>query len=183
MSNVIIFLGLYFVVAVHSLSHAQLFATPFTATRHPSLSFTVSWSLLRPMSIESVMSSNHLVLCHSPFLQSFPASESANEPALHIGWPKYWSFGTSPFNDDSGLISFRMDWLDLLAVQGTLRSLLQHHSLEASFLQCSAFFGFPRWHVVKNLPANARDIRDSGSIPGSEDPLEKGTATHSGLLA
>ena len=79
-------------------------------------------------------------------------------------------------------MSLRTDWFGLLAVQGTLRSLLQHHSLEASFLQCSAF-GFPRWHVVKNLPANARDIRDSGSIPGSEDPLEKGTATHSDILA
>ena len=104
-----------------------------------------SWSLFKLMSVESVMPSNHLVLCHcfSSCLQSFPAFRVfSNESVLHIRWPKYWSFSFSicPSNEYSGLISFRMDWLDLLAVQGTLRSLLQHHSSKASVLWCSAFF-------------------------------------------
>ena len=110
-----------------------------------SLSFTVSWSLLKLMSIESVMLSNHLNLCHPLLLLSsiFPSIRVfSNESVLCIRWPKYWSFSfsSSPSSEYSGLISFRMDWLDLLAVQGTLKSLLQHHSSKASILWCSAFF-------------------------------------------
>ena len=106
---------------------------------------TLSWSFLKLMSIKSVMQSNHLILCHPlPLLPSiFPNIRVfSSESALHIRWPKYWSlsFRISPSNEDSGLISFRMDWLDLLTVQGTLKSLLQHHSSEASILQPSAFF-------------------------------------------
>ena len=120
-------------------------ATPDTAARQASLSFTVSWSLLKLMSIESVMPSNHLILCH-PFLllpSILPSIRVfSNESALHIRWPKYWSFNfnISPSNEQPGLISFRMDWLDLLAVQGTLKSLLQNHSSKSSVLQCSALF-------------------------------------------
>ena len=101
------------------------------------------WSLLKPMSIESVMPSNHLVLCyHLLFLPStFPSIRVfSNESALCIRWPKYWTFSLSPSNEYSGLISFRMDWLDLLAMQGTLKSLLQHHSSKAYIFWCSAFF-------------------------------------------
>ena len=120
-------------------------ATPWTAARQASLSFTISRSLLKLMSIESVMPSNHLILCCPLlFLPSiFPSIwVFSNESALCIMWPKYWSFSfnTSPSNDHSGLISFRMDWLDLLAVQGTLKSLLQHCRSKASILRCSAFF-------------------------------------------
>ena len=109
------------------------------------LSITNSWSLLKLMSTESVMLSNHLILCCSLLLplSIFPNMRVfSNESALRIRWPKYWSFSfnISPFNEHPGLISFRMDWLDLLAVQGTLKSLLQHHSSKASILQCSAFF-------------------------------------------
>ena len=118
--------------------------TPWTAARQ-ALSFTSSWSLLKLMSIEEVMPSNHLILCHPLlFLPSiFPRIRVfSNDSALHIKWPKYWSFSfsISPSNECSGLISFWMDWLDLLAVQGTLKSLLQHHSSKASILWCSAFF-------------------------------------------
>ena len=118
--------------------------TPWTAARQDSLSITNSRSLLKYMSIESVMSCNHLILCH-PFLlppSIFPSIRIfSNESALHIRWPKYWSFSfsISPSNEHSGVISFRMDWLDLLAVQETLKS-LQHHSSKASILQRSAFF-------------------------------------------
>ena len=115
----------------------QLFATPWTAARQASLSITSSSSLLKLMSIELVMPSNHLFLCRRLFLPSiFPSIRVfSNESALHIRWPKYWSFSfsISPSNEYSELISFRMDWLDLLAVQGTLRSLLQQHSSKASF--------------------------------------------------
>ena len=133
------------VVVVQSLSHVWLFEIPWPAARQASLSFTISQSLLRLMSIESVMLSNHLVLCH-PFLlltSIFPSIRVfSNESALHIRWPKYWSFifSISLSNEYSGLISFRIDWLDLLAVQRTLKSLLQHHSSKASILWCSAFF-------------------------------------------
>ena len=120
-------------------------AIPRTAARQASLSFTTSWSLLKLTSIESVMPSNHHVLCCPLLLlpSIFPSIRVfSNESALHIRWPKYWSFSFSitPSNEHSGLISFRMDWLDLLAVQGTLKSLLQHHSSKASILQHSAFF-------------------------------------------
>ena len=115
------------------------------ATSQTSLSFTVSWSLPKLMSIESVMPFNHLILCRPLLLPPsvFPSIRvSSNESVLHIKWPKYGSFNfsISPSNEYSGLISFRMDWLDLLAVQGTLKSLLQHHSSKASILRHSAFF-------------------------------------------
>ena len=131
--------------SVQSLSHVQLFATPWTAAHQASLSITNSWSFLKIMSIKSVMPSNHLLLCHPLlFLTSiFPSIRVyLNELVLPIRWPKYWSFGfsISPSNEYSGLVSFRMDWLDLPAVQGTLKSLLQHHSSKASILLCSAFF-------------------------------------------
>ena len=131
--------------SVQSLSHVQLFATPRTAAHQASLSFTSSRSLLKLMSIESMMPSNHLILCHPLLLlpSIFPSIRVfSNKSVLRIRWPKYWSFSfsISPSNEYSGLISFRMDWLDLLAVQGTLKSLLQHHSSKASILRCSAFF-------------------------------------------
>ena len=131
--------------SVQSLSHVQLFVTPWTAACQASLSITISRSLPRLMSIESVMPSNHLILCHLLLLPPsiFPSIRVfSNESVLRIKWPKYWSFSfnISPSNEYSGLISFRMDWLDLLAVQGTLKSLLQHHSPKASILRCSAFF-------------------------------------------
>ena len=118
------------------LSPVGLFVTPWTAARQASLSVTNSQSLLKLMSIKSVMPSNHLILCCPLLLPSiFPSIRVfANESVLHIRWPKYWSFSfnTSPSNEYSGLISFRIDWLDILAVQGTLKSLLQHHSSKAS---------------------------------------------------
>ena len=130
--------------SVQSLSRVWLFATPWTASCQASLSVTNSRSSPKPMSIESVMPSNHLIL-FIPFScpQSFPASGSfPNKSALRIRWPKYWSlsFNISPTNEHPGLISFRIDWLDLLAVPGTLKSLLQNHSLKASVLLLSAFF-------------------------------------------
>ena len=131
--------------SVQSRSHVPLFATPWTAVRQASLSFTISRSLFKLMSIESVMPSNYLILC-CPLLLLPSILPSIrvfiNESVLHIRWPKYWSFSfsISPSNKYSGLISFRMDWLDLFEVQGTLKSLLQHHSSKASILQCSAFF-------------------------------------------
>ena len=119
--------------------------TPWTAALQAFLSITNSWSLLKLMAIESVMPYNHLILCHPLLLlpSIFPSIRVLlNESVLRIRWPKYWSFSfsISPSNEYLGLISFRMDWLDLLAVQGTLKSLLQHHSSKASVLQCSAFF-------------------------------------------
>ena len=131
--------------SVQSLSRVQLFATPWTVARQASLSITNSQSLLKLVSIESVLPSNHLILCCPLLLlpSVFPSIRVfSNESALHIRWPKYlsFSFSISPSNEYSGLISFRMDWLDLLAVQGTLKSLLQNHSSKASILQCSAFF-------------------------------------------
>ena len=134
--------------SVQSLSRVQLFATPWTAARQTSLSITNSWSLLKLMSFESVMPSNHLILC-CPLLfppSIFPSVRVfSNDSVLPIRWPKYWSFSfsISLSNEYSGLISFRMDWLDLLALQGTLKSLLQHHSSKASFLQLSTFFYDP----------------------------------------
>ena len=127
-----------------SCCHVWLFATLWIAACQATLSITNSQSSLRLMSIESVMSSSHLILCHPLFLlPSIPPSIRvfSNESALRMSWPKYWNFSlsNSPSNKYPGLISFRMDWLDLLAVQGTLKSLLQHHSSKASILQCSAF--------------------------------------------
>ena len=131
--------------SVQLLSHVQLFVTPWTEACQASLSITNSWSLLKLMSIESVMPSNHLILCW-PLLLSpsiFPSIRIfSNESPLHIRWPKDWSFSfnINPSNEYSGLVSFRMDWLDLLAVQRTLKSLLQHHSSETSIFRRSAFF-------------------------------------------
>ena len=130
---------------VQSLSRDWLFATPWTAARQASLSITNPWSLLKLMSIELVMPSNHLILFRLllPLPSIFPRIRVfSNESVLCIRWPKSWSFGfsISPSNEYSGLTSFRMDWLDLLAVQGTVKSLLQHHSSKASILQHSAFF-------------------------------------------
>ena len=131
------------IVSLQTLSHVQLFETPWTATCQASLSFTISWSLLKLMSIQSVMPSNHLILCCTLLLlpSIFPRIRVFSN-VLHIRWPKYWSFSfsISPSNEYSGLISFRIDRFDLLAVQGTLHSLLQHHSSKASILWCSAFF-------------------------------------------
>ena len=134
-----------FAVVVQSLSCQQLFVTPWTAARQASLSFTISQNLLKLTSIESVMPSNHLILCCPllllpsicPNIRVF-----SSELALHIRRPDYWSFSfsMSPSNEYSGLISFRIDWFDLPAVQGTLKSLLQHHNLKASILWRSAFF-------------------------------------------
>ena len=130
---------------VQSLSRVRLFMTPWPAARQASLSVTNSRSLLKLMSIESVMPPNHLILCHPLLLPPsiFPSIRVfSNESALRIRWLKYWSFSfnISPSTEHPGLISFRMDWLDLLAVQGTLKSLLQHHSSKASILRRSAFF-------------------------------------------
>ena len=131
--------------SVQSLSRVRLFAIPWTAAHQASLSFTNSRSLLKFMSIESVMPSNQLILCRPLLLlpSIFPSIRVfSNEPVLRIRWPKYqsFSFSISPSSEYSGLISFRMDWLDLLPVQGTLKSLLQHHSSKASILRHSAFF-------------------------------------------
>ena len=137
--------GLSHFSSVQLLSRVRPFVTPWTAAHHASLSVTNSQSLLKLMSFESVMPSNHLILCRPLLLPPsiFPSIRVfSNESVLHIRWTKYWSFSfsISPSNEYSGLISFRMDWLDLLAVQGTLKSLLQHHTSKASILKCSAFF-------------------------------------------
>ena len=131
--------------SVQSLSYVSLFETPWIATCQASLSITNSRSLLKLMPIESVMPSSHLILCRPLLLLPLiPPSIRvfSNGSTLHMRWPKYWtfSFSISPSNEHPGLISFRMDWLDLLAVQGTLKSLLQHHSSKASVYRCSAFF-------------------------------------------
>ena len=132
-------------LSVQLLSRVQLFATPWITARQASLFITNSRSSLKLMFIESVMPSSHLILCR-PLLLLPPIPPRirvfSNESALHMRWPKYWSFSfsISPFNEHPGLISFRMDWLDLLAVQGTLENLLQHHSSKAAILRRSAFF-------------------------------------------
>ena len=142
--------------SVQLLSRVRLFETPLIVARQASLSITNSWSPPKPMSIELVMLSNHLSLCHPLLL--LPSIFSSirvfsNESALHIRWPKYWSFSfsISPSNAHPGLISFRMDWLDLLAVQGTLKSLLQHYSSKASILQHSAFFTIQLSHPYTTI--------------------------------
>ena len=134
----------FFVLAVQSLSHVRLFATLWTAAHQASLSFTISQSLLKLMSIESGMPSNHLIFYYPLLLlpSIFPSIRIfSSELALRIRWPKYWSFSfsISPSSEYSGLISFRIDWFDLLAVQGTLKSLLQHHISKAPILWCSPF--------------------------------------------
>ena len=147
------------VSSVQSLSCLWFFATLWTAAHQATLSITSSRSLLKLMFIESVMPSNHLILCHPLLLPPsiFPSIRVfSNESVLHIRWTKYWSFifSISPSNEYSGLISFRMDWLDLLAVQGTLKSLLQHHSSKASILWGSAFFYSPNFKSIHDYWKN-----------------------------
>ena len=153
------------VSSVQLLSHVLLFATPWTAARQASLSITNSQSPPKSISIELVMPSTHVILCRPLFLlpSIFPSIRVfSNESALGIRCPKYWhfSFNISPSNEHPGLVSFRMDWLDLLAVQGTLKSLLQHHSSKASILQCPAFFivqlSHPYMTTGKRLPGRKR---------------------------
>ena len=145
--------------SVQSLSHVRLFATPWIAARQASLSITNSWSSLRFTSIESVMPSSHLILgCPLFLLPSIPPNIKvfSNESTLHMRWPKYWSFSFSiiPSKEHPWLIAFRMDWLDLLAVQGTLKSLLQHHSSKASIFQHSAFFTVQLLHPYMTTGKN-----------------------------
>ena len=137
---------------IGSLSHIQLLVIPWTVARQASLSITNSRSLLRLLSIELVMTSNHLILCRPLLLlpSIFPSIRFfSNESALCIKWPKYWSFSfnISPSNEHTRLISYRMDWLDLFAIQGTLKSLLQHHSSKTLILWCSAFFTVQLSHL------------------------------------
>ena len=139
---------------VQSLSHGWLFAIPWTAACQASLSFAISRSLLKLMSIKSVMPSNHLILCRPLLLlpSIFPSIRVfSNELALRIRWPKDWCFSISPSNEHPGLISFRMDWLDLLAVQGTFKSLLQHYSSKASILWHAAFLMVQLTHLYMTL--------------------------------
>ena len=176
--------------SVQSLSRVRLFATPWIATRQASLSITQS--LLKLLSMESVMPSSHLILCH-PLLLLPPIPPSirvfSNESTLWMRWSKYWSFSLSisPSSEHPGLISFIMDWLDLLAVQGTLKSLLQHHSSKASILLCSAFFTVQLSHpymttgktIAKRLagmkPSDKSSLRD-----WKETPLLDSDSSHSG---
>ena len=161
------------VVVVQLLSGVQLIVTPWTAAHQTPLSFTVSQSLLKVISIE--MSPNHLILCHPliVLLLIFPSIQVfANESVLDIMWPSYWSFSFSNRSscEYSGLISFRIGWFDLLAIQGTLKSLLQHHNSKASILQCSAFFMFqlifilmstiPLWSTVYNFQCPFYDTEE-----------------------
>ena len=202
--------------SVQSLSHVRLFVTPCIAARQASLSITNSRSSFKLTSIESVVPSRHLILCRPLFLlPPIPPSIRvfSNESTLCMRWPKYWSFSFSiiPSKEQPGLISFRMDWLEFLAVQGTLRSLLQHHSSRASILRHSAFFtvqlSYPYMTTGKTIALTRRIfvvlycilIRASliaqlvKNLPakqetrvqslGQEDPLEKEMATHSSILA
>ena len=143
--------------SVQSLSRVQLFVTPWTSARQASRSITNSQSLLKLMSIESVIPSNHLILCRPLLLLSSifrSVRVFSNESILRIRWPNYWSFSISPSNEYSGLFSLRIDWFDLLAVQGILKSLLQHRNSKASILWCSAFFivqlSYPYIYYWKN---------------------------------
>ena len=151
------------IASVQLLSHVRLFVTPWMAAHQASLSITNSQSPPKPMSIESVMPSNHFILCRALLLLP-PNPHSirvfSSESTLLIRWPTYWSFSfsISPSSEHPGLISFRMDWLDLLAVQGAIKSLLQHHSSKASVLQCSAFFtvqlSYPYMTTGKTIALN-----------------------------
>ena len=137
------------VVVVQLPSCVWLFATPWTTAHQASLSLTISWSLPKFMSFESMMPSNHLILCRPLLLllSVFPSIRGfSNESILHIRWPKYWSFSISPSDEYSGLISFGIDWFYLLAVQGTLKNLLQYHTLKASILSCSAVHMVQLYH-------------------------------------
>ena len=180
-------------VVIQSLSRVQLFVTPWTAAQQGSLSITNSWSLLKLMSIELVMPSNHLIRCHPLLLlpSIFPSIRVfSSESDLHIRWPKCWNFIfiISPSNDYSELISFKIDCFDLLAVQGTLKSLLQHHSLKTSILWHSAFFmvhlSHPWASLVAQLAKHPPAMQETWVQPlGWEDPLERKKATHSSILA
>ena len=160
--------------SVQSLSRVRLFATPWIAARQASLSITISRSSLRLTSIESVMPSSHLILC-CPLLLLPPIPPSirvfSNQSALLMRWPMYWSFSFSiiPSKEIQGLISFRMDWLDLLAVQGTLKSFLQHHSSKASILQRSAFFtvqlSHPYMATGKSIASTRQTLVDKVLVP------------------
>ena len=157
------------IVIVQLLSRVLLFVTPWTAAHQASLSFTISLSLLKLMSTESVMPSSHLILCHPPLLlpSIFPSIRIfSNELALHIRWPKYWSLSISPSNEYSELISFRIDWFDLHA--GTFKSLLQHHNLKASVLQCSAFFMVQLSHLYTPYSLFSTQIPE-GSLLKTQD--------------
>ena len=154
-------------LSVQSLSRVQFFGTPWTTAHQASLSITNSWSLLKLICIKSVMPSNHLILCHPLLLlpSIFPNIRIfSNESVLHIRWPKYWSFSfsISPSNEYLGKISFRMDCLDLLAFQGTLKSLLQHHTSKSSILWCSVFFivqlSHPYMTTGKTIPLTRQSI-------------------------
>ena len=175
---------------VQSLSHVQLFATPRTTAHQASLSITNSQSLPKPMSIEWVMPSNQLIFCHPLLLlpSIFPSIRVfSNESALRIRGPKYWSysFNISASNEHPGLISFRMDWLDLLAVQGTLKSLLQHHSSKASILQHSAFFivelSHPYMTTGKTIASSnliVKRIQTLPDVPGKPQLRNTGLEEH-----
>ena len=158
---------------MQSLSCVQLFETPWTAACQASLSITDSQSLLKLMSIESAMPSNYLILCGPLLLLPsiiLSIRVFSNDSVLHIRWPKYWSFSfsISLSNEHPGLISFRMDWLDLLAVQGTLKSLLQHHNSKASILRCSAFFivqlSHPYMITGRTIPLTRRTFTSKFSL-------------------
>ena len=157
---------LFFSSVQLSLSHVQLFATPWTAARQASLCVTNSQSLIKLMSIELVMSPNQIILCHPILLPPsiLPSIRVfSNESVLHIRWPKYWSFSFNvrPSNEHPGLISFRIDWLDLLAVQGTLKSLLQHHSSKASIFWPSAFLTVQLSHPYMTIGKTIALIRQA----------------------
>ena len=163
--------------SVQSLIRVWLFATPWIAARQASLSITISRSSLKLTSIESVVPSSHLILCRPLFLlPPIPPTIRvfSSESTLRMKWPKYWSFSFSiiPSKEHPGLISFRMDWLDLLAVQGTFKSLLQQHSLKPSILLCSALFIVQPSHLAfpggSDGKASAYNVGDTGSIPGLE---------------
>ena len=164
------------IFVVQLLSHVQLFVTPQTIACKAPLSFTTSQSLLKLISIESVMPSSHLILFLLLLPSIFPSSRVfSNESALRFRWPKFWSLSISPSSEYSGLISFRIDWVDLLAVQGALRSLLQHCSLKASVLWCSAFFGLPSSSAGKESTCSAGDptlISGLGRSPGEGYSLQ-----------
>ena len=158
-------------IVAQLLSHVQLFAIPWTAACQASLSITNSQSLLKLMSIKSMMPSNHLILCHPLLLlpSIFPSIRVfSNESALHIRWPKYWSFSfsISSSNEYLGLISFRMDWLDFLAVQGTLKSLLQRHNSKASTL----LFSTQLYLSNAPNPVESREAPPTSSFPGFSEP-------------
>ena len=170
------------VVSVQLVSHVWLFETPWAASRQAPLSFTISWSFLKLVSFESVMLSNHIILCHLLLPPSiFPSiMVFSNDLALHVEWSNYWSFSfnINPSNEYSGLSSFRINWFNLLAVQGTLKSLLQHNSLKSSILQCSAFFvvqlGICIWRLRTSEFPEAPGPAERGRSPCQDirDPLK-----------